>query len=92
LFYALIPILLLLQGGYIYSRLNNFTCDSAQAAINAVEGGKGTLVFNTGMSAISTALFCFLQSGDHIVSIYRDVKLVCRRAHVLFTLFVFVFV
>lgn len=56
------------EGGYIYSRLNNFTCDSAQAAINAVEGGKGTLVFNTGMSAISTALFCFLQSGDHIIA------------------------
>ncbi|CAG2192292.1 L-methionine gamma-lyase [Mytilus edulis] len=55
------------QGGYIYSRLNNFTCDSVQAAINVIEGGKGTLVFNTGMSAISTALFCFLKSGDHII-------------------------
>ncbi|XP_052061814.1 L-methionine gamma-lyase-like [Mytilus californianus] len=55
------------EGGYIYSRLNNFTCDSVQAAINVIEGGKGTLVFNTGMSAISTALFCFLKSGDHII-------------------------
>ncbi|XP_062594521.1 L-methionine gamma-lyase-like [Saccostrea cucullata] len=55
------------EGGYIYSRLSNFTCDSVQSAINGIEGGKGTLVFGTGMAAISTALLCFLKSGDHIV-------------------------
>ncbi|XP_022335742.2 L-methionine gamma-lyase-like [Crassostrea virginica] len=55
------------EGGYIYSRLSNFTCDSVSAAINSIEGGKGSLVFSTGMAAISTALLCFLRSGDHIV-------------------------
>ena len=57
------------QGGYIYSRMNNYTCDSVQCAINAIEGGEGTLVFTTGMASITTALFCFLKSGDHIVSL-----------------------
>lgn len=55
------------EGGYIYSRLNSFTTDAAQAAINAIEGGEGTLVFNTGMAAISSAFWCFLKAGDHVV-------------------------
>lgn len=55
------------EGGYIYSRLGNFTNDSVCAVINSLEGGKGSLVFSTGMAAISTALLCFLKSGDHIV-------------------------
>lgn len=60
------------QGGYIYSRLGNFTNDSVCAVINSLEGGKGSLVFSTGMAAISTALLCFLKSGDHIASIYNQ--------------------
>lgn len=42
------------------------------AVINSLEGGKGSLVFSTGMAAISTALLCFLKSGDHIASIYNQ--------------------
>ncbi|XP_061163568.1 L-methionine gamma-lyase-like [Saccostrea echinata] len=56
------------EGGYIYSRFSNFNRDSVQAAINDIEGGKGTLVFCTGMAAISTAFLSFLKSGDHIVA------------------------
>ncbi|KAL5021971.1 hypothetical protein ScPMuIL_001126 [Solemya velum] len=58
---------ILKEGGHIYSRLSNTTTQSAECAINALEGGSGTLVFATGMAAISTTLWCFLQSGDHII-------------------------
>ena len=35
--------------------------------MNALEGGAGSLVFSTGMAAITTALQCFLKAGDHVV-------------------------
>ena len=58
------------QSGYIYGRLGNPTCEAAECAINALEGGAGTLVFASGMAAISSALFGFLKAGDHVVCTY----------------------
>ena len=55
------------QGGYIYSRLGNPTCEAVEAALNALEGGAGSLTFPSGMSAITTTLLCFLKAGDHMV-------------------------
>ncbi|XP_060076410.1 L-methionine gamma-lyase-like [Ylistrum balloti] len=55
------------KGGYIYSRWNNFTSDNVQSVLNNLEKGAGTLVFNSGMASITTALFGFLKSGDHVV-------------------------
>ena len=56
-----------LQGGYVYSRLGNPTCQAAEVVINDLEGGAGSLTFSSGMSAISTALTCLLKTGDHMV-------------------------
>ena len=53
--------------GYIYSRLGNPNSDAVECAINALEEGAGTLVFSSGMAAISAAFICFLQAGDHVV-------------------------
>ncbi|RZS90479.1 trans-sulfuration enzyme family protein [Aquimarina brevivitae] len=36
--------------------------------IARLENGEASLIFGSGMAAISTALFAFLKSGDHIVS------------------------
>ena len=57
-----------LQNGWIYSRWINPTTDAASQALNHLEGGQGTLLFASGMAAISTALFTVLKSGDHMVS------------------------
>ena len=57
------------QGGYAYIRLNNPTCEAVQKAINAVEGGFHSIVFSSGMAAISSTLLTFLHPGDHIVCI-----------------------
>ncbi|KAH3833542.1 L-methionine gamma-lyase-like [Dreissena polymorpha] len=58
---------ILQESGYIYGRLGNPNSDAVECAINALEGGAGTLVFTSGMAAISSALICFLQAGDHVI-------------------------
>ena len=62
---------IIIQGGYIYSRLGNPTCEAVECTINALEGGAGSLVFSSGMAAITSALNCVLKAGDHIVSSAR---------------------
>ena len=51
----------------MYSRLSNQTEESVECAINALERGAGSLVFSSGMGAISSILLCFLKTGDHVV-------------------------
>lgn len=58
---------ILKESGYIYGRLGNPNAEAVECAINAIEEGNGTLVFASGMAAISAALICFLQAGDHVV-------------------------
>ncbi|KAL4219733.1 hypothetical protein ACF0H5_020147 [Mactra antiquata] len=58
---------ILKESGYIYGRLGNPNSDAAECAINAIEGGAGTLVFSSGMAAISAAFICFLKAGDHVI-------------------------
>jgi cystathionine beta-lyase/cystathionine gamma-synthase len=58
---------ILKQGGRLYLRLGNSTCESVEATVNELEGGAGSIVFGCGMAAISTALLTLLHSGDHIV-------------------------
>ncbi|XP_050399788.1 L-methionine gamma-lyase isoform X1 [Patella vulgata] len=55
------------EGGQIYSRLGNFTTEAVECAINALEEGAGSLVFGSGMAAISTVFICHLNSGDHVI-------------------------
>ena len=59
-----------LQSGWLYSRWVNPTNDAASHTLNNLEGGHGTLLFSSGMAAISTALMAVLKSGDHVVSMY----------------------
>ncbi|KAL9974389.1 hypothetical protein ACROYT_G011413 [Oculina patagonica] len=56
------------KAGWLYSRWINPTTDAASQALNSLEGGHGTLLFSSGMAAISTALFAVLKSGDHVVA------------------------
>lgn len=57
----------LTDGGFVYSRLSNQTGESAECAINALEQGAGSLVFSSGMGAVSAILFGFLKTGDHVI-------------------------
>lgn len=53
--------------GWLYSRWNNPTTDAASQTLNNLEGGYGTLLFSSGMAAVSTAFMAMLKSGDHVV-------------------------
>ncbi|GFR93396.1 cystathionine gamma-lyase [Elysia marginata] len=55
------------DGGSIYSRNSNPTCEMTECAINALERGAGSLTFASGMAAVSSIFLGFLKTGDHVV-------------------------
>lgn len=58
----------LTEPGFIYSRLNNPTCDVLEKRLAAIEGGIGAVTTASGASAIATTLLTLLRSGDHLVA------------------------
>ncbi|XP_059178077.1 cystathionine gamma-lyase-like isoform X1 [Physella acuta] len=55
------------EGAPIYSRLANPTTETAEAVINGLERGAGSLTFSSGMAAITSVMLGFLKSGDHVI-------------------------
>jgi cystathionine beta-lyase/cystathionine gamma-synthase len=55
-----------------YSRYGNPTNSVAEAAIAELEGTERALLFDSGMSAITTSVLALLKAGDHIVA-QRDI-------------------
>ena len=64
---AVQPVGVVLQGGSVYSRLSNLSEESVECVINALEHGAGSLVFSSGMGAVSAIFLGFLRAGDHVV-------------------------
>ncbi|XP_067947143.1 cystathionine beta-lyase-like [Watersipora subatra] len=54
--------------GFGYLRVRNPNMDEAEMTIAQAEGAKGSLVFPSGMAAITSTLMCFLRPGDHVVA------------------------
>ncbi|HOC93032.1 MAG TPA: PLP-dependent aspartate aminotransferase family protein [bacterium] len=50
-----------------YARYGNPTTRTAELKLAALEGAEDALLFDCGMSAVSTSLLSMLSSGDHIV-------------------------
>jgi O-succinylhomoserine sulfhydrylase len=55
------------QAGMTYSRLQNPTVEMLEQRIALMEGAEACRTMATGMAAMTAALLCQLQSGDHIV-------------------------
>ncbi len=53
--------------GYLYSRYENPTVVAVEQKLAAVDGAGVSLLFSSGMAAISTALLTLLESGDEIL-------------------------
>lgn len=53
--------------GYLYSRYENPTVVAVEQKLAAVDGAEVSLLFSSGMAAISTALITLLEAGDEIV-------------------------
>ncbi len=56
------------EPGYIYSRLNNPTCNVLEQRLAALEGGIAAVTTASGTAATTTALLTLLRAGDHIVA------------------------
>jgi cystathionine beta-lyase/cystathionine gamma-synthase len=54
--------------GYIYSRTGNPTIEAVERHISRLDRGEGSLLFSSGMAAISSACLTLLRRGDEIVS------------------------
>jgi O-succinylhomoserine sulfhydrylase len=56
------------QEGMTYSRLQNPTVEMLEQRISLMEGAEATRCTATGMAAMTAALLCQLQQGDHVVA------------------------
>jgi cystathionine gamma-synthase len=58
------------QGDFLreeYGRYGNPTVRAAEAKLAALDGAQAAALFSCGMSAITTALFALVKSGDHVI-------------------------
>ncbi|MEL7622597.1 MAG: aminotransferase class I/II-fold pyridoxal phosphate-dependent enzyme [Clostridiales bacterium] len=55
------------QKGYTYIRTNNPNRTILGQAISYLEGGESSLIFSSGMGAITTTLIALLAPGDHVI-------------------------
>lgn len=56
------------RAGYNYGRQLNPTVTALQQRITAMEEGIASVIFATGMAAISSTMLSLLRAGDHVVS------------------------
>jgi O-succinylhomoserine sulfhydrylase len=56
------------EDGYIYSRYANPTVDMFEKRMCALEGAEEGRATASGMAAVSAALLCQVQAGDHVVA------------------------
>src|SRR5690606_22776226 len=54
-------------GRYVYGRRGTPTTEALATAITALEGGAGTALTSSGLSAITTAIMAVTRAGDHIL-------------------------
>jgi methionine-gamma-lyase len=70
------------EPGYIYTRMGNPTTAMLEASVAELEGGGDALATASGMAAVSTAFFAFLDAGDHVVcsaSVYGPTRVLLDR-------------
>lgn len=56
-------------GKYVYSRVGNPNLSVVEAKISALEGCESTRCFQSGMGAMTAAIFSCLKAGDHAICI-----------------------
>lgn len=56
------------EPGYIYSRLGNPTTNALEEKLALLEGAEAAVAFSSGMGAIASSIWPFIEEGDHIVA------------------------
>lgn len=67
---------------YCYGRTSTPTVAAMERAIADVEGGEATALTASGYQAVSTAIFAFVEAGDHILvsdSVYQPTRHFCDK-------------
>lgn len=67
-------------GRYTYGRRGNPTLESLEEAVTGLEGGVGTVLTPSGLSAIGVALLAALDAGDHLLMVdtaYQPTRRLC---------------
>ncbi len=54
--------------GYTYNRTRNPNRNTLSELMTYLENGEDSLIFSSGMGAISTAILALLETGDHVLS------------------------
>jgi methionine-gamma-lyase len=70
------------EAGYIYTRMGNPTVSALEEAIASMEGGCSALATSSGMAAIATVLFTYLEAGAHLVgtdSVYGPSRVIVEK-------------
>jgi len=65
---------------YTYGRTSTPTVAALEEAMARVEGGAASVLTGSGYQAVSTAIFAFVESGDHILmtdSVYQPTRKFC---------------
>lgn len=70
------------EPGYIYTRMGNPTVAALEEAVASMEGGSAGLATSSGMAAIFTVFFTYLEAGAHMIgtdSVYGPSRVVVER-------------
>ncbi len=70
------------EPGYIYTRMGNPTVAALEGAVASLEGGHAALATSSGMAAIATVLFTYLEAGAHLVgtdSVYGPSRVIVEK-------------
>jgi methionine-gamma-lyase len=70
------------EGGYIYTRMGNPTAAALEEAVASMEGGHAGLATSSGMAAIFTVFFTYLEAGAHMIgtdSIYGPSRVAVEK-------------
>mgnify|MGYP001820924375 FL=1 len=70
------------EDGYIYTRMGNPTVAALEEAVALLEGGHRGLAAASGMAAITTVFFTYLEAGAHVVgtdSVYGPSRVVVEK-------------
>jgi cystathionine gamma-synthase len=65
-----------------YGRYDNLTCEHAQQLIAGLEDCESSLLFSSGMSALTTAILALCSKGDHIIfgsNCYLNISRLCKE-------------
>ncbi len=56
------------SAGYAYGRQGNPTVAALEKRVTAMENGRGSIAFSTGMAAIAAVALTLLKAGDHLLA------------------------